>query len=71
MDDEQLVSLRRAELLTGITRRTITTKVDAGELESFVVPANSRLRLVRLADVQRLKIPVLRPREHTGAGAVA
>ena len=55
-NDEDLVPISEAARRTGVNRTVIHRRVNSGELETFARPANHRVRLVRLADVEALKV---------------
>lgn len=70
MNGEQLVSIMEASRLTGMHRNTISGLVRRGDLDSFALPSDRRLRLVRLADLEACRIPVPRMRKNAAATAV-
>lgn len=61
--DEGLVSIAEAARATGLHRKVIERRIHSGALASFDLPSNRLVRLVRLADVEALKVPVPRARQ--------
>lgn len=61
----QLVSIAEASRMTGIHRNTLGGLVRRGALDTFELPLDRRLRLVRLAEVEALRVPVPSTRKAT------
>ena len=55
---DRYVNLSQASRLTGIPRPTLRRILARGSLEGFRNPADARVRLVKLEDLQSLMTPV-------------
>ncbi len=67
MDHSELVSISEASRRLGISRMTIRRRIDEGRLPEYRSDLNAREHLVRIADVERLREPVLIKPERTRA----
>jgi hypothetical protein len=51
--NEKLVTIDRAEAVSGINRRTIRRRIAAGELPAVIDPRDRRRKLIRTTDLRK------------------
>ncbi len=57
MIESDLIQLGRAARLIGISQNTLRKRIRSGELQTYRLPLDKRVRLVREADIAALTTP--------------
>ena len=55
---EGYLTFAEAQAALGVSKATLQWRVRAGELEVYEDPRDKRVRLVKAADIDRLRVPV-------------
>lgn len=57
MERENFLNLTAARELLGVSRTKLWTLIREGQLVTYQDPLNKRVRLVRRADLEKLRVP--------------